>query len=175
VAKAKTSPGATIKRAWDRLSPLPGGRWLFSKMVGWMAPYSGSIGAKVLELEPGRALVALSDRRAVRNHLNSVHAIALVNLGEVTSGLAMLSALPPGVRSIVTGLSIEYLKKARGRLEAESIVQAPENITESTETEVVAEIRDRSGEVVARCTVRWLLSPQKGQPSAPKIAEESAA
>ncbi|MGE0353615.1 MAG: hotdog fold domain-containing protein [Gemmatimonadales bacterium] len=151
------NPTERVTGLWRRLAPIPGGSWLFSRILGFMVPYTATIGAHVRELRPGYARVTLRDRRRVRNHLNSIHAVALVNLGEVTSGLAMIAALPPGTRSIVTNLSIEYLKKARGTLVAVGTTGIPAPSPEETEHLVQAEIRDAGDDVVARISVRWNL------------------
>lgn len=153
---ANASPGPRALALWRQLSPLPFGRELFMLVFGNLVPYSGALGARVESLEPGHVVMTLRDRRGVRNHLNSVHAIALANLGEMASGLAMATALPAGVRGIVTGLGIEYGKKARGVLTAESRVTVPE-VRGDLEFDVQAAIRDAVGDVVATVKVRWRL------------------
>lgn len=155
---AAASPGTKLRAQWERLRALPFGRALFSRMLGVMIPYSGSIHPYVLELAPGYAKVQMRDRRAVRNHLRSIHAIALMNLGEITTGLAMTLAMPDGARGIVTGLSMEYLKKARGLLTAECTAPAFD-ATVNAQHDFHADIRDESGDVVARATARWLVGP----------------
>ena len=152
--------GKQLLARWESAQRWPLGRALFSLLLGRAVPYTGSIRPLVLELAPGRARVAMKDRRRVRNHLRSVHAIALVNLGEVASGLALLAGLPEGARGIVTGLRIEYRKKARGRLTAACDCEVPET-TEARELDVLAPITDEGGDVVAVVTATWRIGPVK--------------
>ena len=158
MAKGAGSPGKAIRDAWERCRRLPAGERLFSWSLGRMVPYSGSIGAVVRELAPGRARVELADRRRVRNHLDSIHAVALMNLAELSTGLALNTGLPDDARAILVRLTIEYVKKARGTLTSECAL-APIASSERREVEVAAEIRDASREVVARAAALWLVGP----------------
>lgn len=129
-------------------------------MLGRIVPYSGTVRPYVRELEPGRSVVQLKDRRAVRQHLGSVHAVALCNVGELSSGLAMMAGLPASVRGIVTRIEIEFHKKARGLLTATSEARAPDHVAGPIDHPVVADIHDEAGDSVARVTVHWRLAPR---------------
>ena len=158
-AKPKQGVENRVLSMWKKLGGNPLGRKLFNLTLVRSVPYSGSIKADVIHLEAGFVQVALKDRRKIRNHLNSIHAIALANLGELASGLAMITALPSGTRSIVTHLDIEYLKKARGRLCAEGRATPPKMINDSVESLATADILDEEGDLVACVSVLWRLSP----------------
>jgi len=153
--------GNLIRDGWDRLQAVPGGPRLFSRLVGMAAPYTGSIGAHVAELGYGHARVTLRDRRAVRNHLQSVHAIALANLAEMTGNLAVAYSLPDDARFIVAGMTIDYVKKARGTITGVCECDIPDT-SERREIEVPVTMLDASGDEVARATLRTLIGPKPG-------------
>lgn len=154
------SPSSLVRSGWDRVvGQGPGARWVFNKLIARLVPYSGTIRPEVQELGPGYARIRMRDRKRVRNHLNSVHAIAVANLAELTSGLALTYALPVEARAILIGLSIDYVKKARGRLEAECRLELPD-CSVRAEHAFESVVRDEAGDVVARAVARWLIGPK---------------
>jgi uncharacterized protein (TIGR00369 family) len=152
--------GKFVRDSWRRLSDVPGGKALFSRLIGLSAPYTGSIGAVVEELERGRAKVTMKDRRPVRNHLNSVHAVALVNLAELTGNIAIAFSMPDDARFIVSGLSIDYVKKARGTITGVCECPIPTS-SERQEYLVPVQMYDGSGDLVATATLKTLIGPRK--------------
>lgn len=147
-----------IRDGWERLRYLPGGRRLFDRLLGLAIPYTGALGAQVLSLESGHARVLLRDRHGVRNHLDSIHAIALANLAELTGNLALVYSLPPDARFIVKGLSIEYLKKARGDITGECRCE-PIASSERRAYPLDVQLLDDSGTVVAKARLETLVGP----------------
>jgi len=127
-----------------------------------MIPYTGSIRPQVLELSDGKARVQMKDRRRVRNHLKSIHAVALMNLGEASTGLAVTSRLPDSARAILTHLEIDFLKKARGTLISHAnFLENLNQIAERKTFIVEAHIKNAAEEIVAKVKAHWLVGPKQ--------------
>lgn len=150
--------GQAFRQQWDLVRDHPEMRAAFNQSVSQLAPYSGTIFPEVEVLEKGRCRVSIRDRAEVRNHLNSIHAIALANLAELSTGLTVLYSSPDDCRSIIVGLEIQYLKKARGRITAECLWDPPSEVVKK-EHQLEVTLRDESDAEVAKAKVRWLLGP----------------
>lgn len=149
---------SSILQLWSVLKSVPGGGVMMGRLIGRMAPYTGTIRPQIEALDVGYSKVRMRDRKKLRNHLRSVHAIALMNLGELTTGTAMMVSIQAGTRGIPTHLAMDYVKKARGTITAECTCVVPSS-SERKEYEVIALLKDKSGDIVAKCYAKWLVGP----------------
>jgi uncharacterized protein (TIGR00369 family) len=145
---------------WKRCSALPLGKAIFSRIICFKAPYFGSIRPRFEEFRPGYARVSMPKRRAVTNHIGTVHAIAMCNLAELAAGTMTEISIPPTMRWLPKGMSVEYVKKAQTGVEA--IASAGE-IAEgpAREVPVSVDIRDAAGETVCRAVIAMWVSPRR--------------
>ncbi len=148
-----------VRDAWHVLGLLPGGKALFSRLLGHLTPYTGTIGASVISLGSGRSEVHMPDRPRLRNHLDSLHAVALANLAELAGNVALAYSLPDDARFIVSGMEIEYLKKARGTIVAIGECPIPRSSERAT-YDVTVTMRDTAGAAVATAVLHSLVGPK---------------
>lgn len=148
-------------RLWRRLGGSAFGRWLFTRIVCFKAPYFASISPLVTRLEPGRCDAELQQRRRVQNHIGTVHAIALCNLAELCAGLVTDVSIPADMRWIPQDMTVRYLRKAKGRMMA-SAVPATElrSSTEPYAATITVTVTDNAGEAVAAADIHMWLSPR---------------
>jgi len=146
--------------AWRRLESKPLGKALFSRIVCFKAPYFGTISPRFEELRPGHARVSMRKRRKVTNHIGTVHAIAMCNLAELAAGTMTEVSIPASMRWLPKGMTVEYLKKASGGIQA--VATLPE-VAEGAGRDVPAtvEMKDDAGELVCRATITMWVSPRK--------------
>ncbi|HVO30400.1 MAG TPA: DUF4442 domain-containing protein, partial [bacterium] len=113
---------------WKGLQRWPAGLGnravdLFAKVY---VPHAARMGFHLEVLDERHIEASMPDRRRNRNHLDSLHAMALAHLGEFTCGVLLLYAVAPkGYRTILRKYEIEYLAKARGRVTGRSTLKLP--------------------------------------------------
>jgi len=146
--------------AWRRLEGKPLGKALFSRAICFKAPYFGTISPRFAELQPGRARVSMRKRRAVQNHIGTVHAIAMCNLAELAAGTVTEISIPETMRWLPKGMTVEYLKKAETDVEATATLASVEDGA-ARDVPVTVELKDAAGELVCRAVITMWVAPRK--------------
>jgi acyl-coenzyme A thioesterase PaaI-like protein len=142
---------------YKTLERLPLGRRVFSVAYQFAAPYFLTIPASLTDVAPGEAHARMRQTPWVRNHLGTVHAIALCNLAEYTMGAVAEATIPPTHRWVPKGMTVEYKAKARGTMDATATLQLPARLTDRSELPVDVVVADRGGEVVFTAEIRiWV-------------------
>ena len=107
-----------ILKVWQRLSELPLGKWLVSRILCFFVPYFNSIKPVFTVIQPGQVEAEIKKRRAILNHIKSVHAIAMCNAAELVAGTCMDVSLSSDFRWIPVGMEVKYVKIAKTDLHA---------------------------------------------------------
>jgi acyl-coenzyme A thioesterase PaaI-like protein len=151
----------TTSELFKKFSSYPLGKKLFSKIVARRAPYFSSIAPVIFELSETNCVVLLKKRKAVLNHIKTVHAIAMCNACELAFGMTMeAGGLPKNLRWIPKGMTVRYLKKAETDLKA--IAHVP-NIGSFTPGDHVIKVvvQNTSNEVVMDAEITVYISEKK--------------
>lgn len=147
-------------KAFNRLKNLPAGKKILSKAICARVPYFGSINPLVLELKPNYVEVFVKKHRAVTNHLNTVHAIAMCNMAEMAGGLMTDSSIPKGARWIPVGMTVEYKRKAKTDLTAYAKGDGID-WTQTGNVIVPVEIRDTNEQIVFTAEISMNIKQSK--------------
>lgn len=151
---------ATTALRWlRRLQRVPGHDVLFVAGLALAAPYSATIRPRLVSIDHCRMTLAMRRRRAVTNHLRTVHAAAMANLAELTGSLCVMASIPSSARWIPNALELRYLRKARGDLQA-SCAFAPPDWERQQDLSIPIELTDAQGACVATARLSVRIGPR---------------
>lgn len=155
------SSNSGVLALWQKMANKPGGKQVFTRALCFKAPYFASIRPTFQKLEPGHAKVTIRKRRAVLNHIGTVHAIAMCNMAELAGGTMTEATIPRSHRWIPKGMTVEYLQKATTDLTATARADFQLDDTEGSEQIVAVDVQDSAGEAVFRAQITMWVSPKK--------------
>jgi acyl-coenzyme A thioesterase PaaI-like protein len=105
-----------VLEMYTKLSRFPAGRRVFSLGFTLRAPYFRTIRPRFQQVSPNYAAPVLPKRRAVHNHIGTVHAIAVCNGLEAAMGALAEATVPSGKRWLPKGMEVAYLAKSTSDL-----------------------------------------------------------
>ena len=161
-----------VQQMYDSLAKYPGGKRLFSIAFARKAPFFRTIKAEFIQVGPNFASLRLPNRKAVHNHIGTVHAIAVCNGLEAAMGALAEVTIPAGKRWLPKGMTVEYLAKSSSDLVCTAETD-PADWTGGPDVPVrVQAVRDDGTVVVQGVISLWVTDkPAKDKPAKEKPAD----
>lgn len=135
--------------------------WAFGNTVHFVR----TAGVKFEALTEERAVLKLSNRRRVQNHIGTVHAAAVALLGETATGAVFGMSVPDDKYPILKSMQLNYVKRSQGAVCAEATLSADQRarfgLEEKGEISVPVKITDETGEATVECEYIWAWRPKK--------------
>jgi acyl-coenzyme A thioesterase PaaI-like protein len=145
---------------WQRFRTLPGGTRIFSYAFTRRAPYFRSVRPRFVQISPNFASLQLPKRRAVHNHIGTVHAIAVCNGLEAAMGALAEATVPAGKRWLPKGMEVAYLAKSTSDLTCTAETD-PADWTAGPDVPVRVRATRADGTVVVEGTINLWVTDKK--------------
>ena len=134
-------------------------------MIGRAVPFVGTAGVSFDEIRPGLVTVSIANRRRVRNHIGSVHAVAMTLLAEGATGFVVAMSIPDDKVPVVKSLTVQFVRRASGALTATATL-THEDIArierdEKGEIRVPVQVLDETGAEPITVEAVWAWSPKR--------------
>lgn len=144
---------------YKKITALPLGDKAFSFFYARRARYFASIKPEVLVMEPHLAQVRIPKRKAVHNHIGTVHAIAVCNGLEAAMGLLAEATVPADKRWLPKGMDVDYLAKSTSDITCTATTTDADWAAAPDVPVTVSATREDGTEVV-RGTIRLWVTPK---------------
>jgi len=150
-----------LNRTLDKLNSVPAFArlWMRDKAIGRAVPLVGTAGLKFSKMTCEEVVISVDNRKKVQNHIQQVHAAAMILLAETASGMVVGMNVPDDKLPLIKTIHTKFIKRTEGDIEAKATL-TPEQIklirtTDKGDTPVTTIVRDATGEEVIIVEMIW--------------------
>lgn len=132
---------------------------------GKMVKFTGTTGITIEELNEQRAIIFLKNKKSVRNHIGSVHAVASILIAESATGYVVGMNIPDSAVPVIKTIKADYVKRAKGDMKAIATLTKAQisemQSQEKGETNVKVTVTDGEGKEPILMEMNWAWTPKK--------------
>lgn len=132
---------------------------------GKTVKFTGTAGVKVELLTENKAVISLKNKKAVQNHIGSVHAVASVLIAESATGYLIGLNVPDTSVPVIKTITANYTKRAKGDMKAVATLTdeqvAMVRTQEKGETAVKVVVTDADGKEPIEMEMIWAWTPKR--------------
>ena len=145
---------------YKKITAVPFGGRVFSTFFARKAPYFSTVRPDVQAMEPHFAQVRVPKRKAVENHIGTVHAIAVCNGLEAAMGLLAEATVPSDKRWLPKGMDVEYLAKSTSDIVCTAST-TPEDWENGPDVPVTVIASRDDGTIVVQGVINLWVTPKR--------------